>query len=108
MLTDKFTIYVGFKDADTKTQKHDSSKYREIIINVCKGYKVLFTINEAVGSYVFDGELYVENSDVITLIGVSADIVDEIAKDICAFLNQETVLVVKEAVDIKTINDSLK
>ena len=53
------------------------------------------------------GEFTQENTLVLTLIGVEERIVDEIAKDLCAFFHQESVLVTHSAVRSKQIKENI-
>ena len=38
------TIYVGLCDMDTGIQKYDTEKYMSILKNVCRSYKVAFSV----------------------------------------------------------------
>ncbi|MCQ2512621.1 MAG: hypothetical protein MJ092_04460 [Lachnospiraceae bacterium] len=109
MKTDRYTIYVGLNDGDTKEQKFATEKLERILYNVCKNYHVSFSVSRLSGGYFHDnGQFVRENSLQITLIGGSQETTDEIAEDVCAFFNQETVLVIHDEVDSYLIRNTLK
>lgn len=87
-------IYIGLNDADTKEQKYDTEKYMSVLKNVCRNYHVAFSVDIENGGYFHDdGEYTEETSFVLVLINVDREIVREIAKDLCSFFHQESVLV---------------
>lgn len=109
MKTDRYTIMVGLNDGDTKVQKFSTDRLEKLMCEVCKSYKVSFSMNRMTGGYFHEnGQFVNENSIQITLIGGSKEITDEIAKDICAFFNQESVFVVHDKVDSYMIQETLK
>lgn len=109
MKTDRYTIYVGLNDADTKQQKYETEKFEKVLYLVCKNYQVSFSLAHLAGGYFHDnGQFVAENSLQITLIGGSENVVNEISKDICAFFNQESVLVVHDIVDSFLVRNELK
>ena len=81
-------IYVGLNDADTKAQKHETEKYINILKNVCRNYHVAFSVDIEQGGYFHDDGEYTEEPD--------RKIVREIAKDLCTFFHQESVLVTED------------
>lgn len=96
----------------TEIQKSRSSlrkSWSELLYNVCKNYHVSFSVSRLSGGYFHDnGQFVRENSLQITLIGGSQETTDEIAEDVCAFFNQETVLVIHDEVDSYLIRNTLK
>ncbi len=87
-------IYVGLNDSFTHVQEHETEKYVSILKNVCRSYHVAFSMNIIDGGYFHDDGTYVEEKSlVLTLLDVKEDTVEEIAKDLCAFFNQESVMV---------------
>ena len=88
------TIYVGLNDQETGIQKFDTEKYLSILKNVCRSYRVAFSVQVINGGYFHeDGRYTEENTLVLTLVNVEEETVIEIAKDLCAFFNQESVMV---------------
>ena len=55
-----------------------------------------------------DGRYTQEKTLVISLIDVSDELVNEIAKDLCAFFNQESVMITEGEIKAYFVNDSLK
>ena len=92
-------IYIGLNDLTTKSQLFENEKYIKVLRNVCRSYKVPFSFSVQEGGYIYEnGEYSEENSLVLTLIDVEKNIVNDIAKDLCAFFHQETVLVTEKQV----------
>lgn len=105
---DETKIYVGLNDSVTLTQLYSDEQYISILKQVCVGYRVPFSFSLFNGGYIHEnGEFTQENSLVLTLIGVEKRTVDEIAKDLCAFFHQESVLVTHSKVRTKQIKERL-
>ena len=101
-------IYIGLNDADTKTQLFETEKYMDILRDVCVAYGIPFSFVVNEGGYIHEnGEYTKENTLVLTLIGVEKKTVDEIAKDLCAFFHQESVLITENQVRSYFIHDDL-
>lgn len=93
-------IYIGLNDAETKEQIHETEKYMSVLKYVCRNYHVAFSVNiEHGGYYHDDGEYTEETSFILLLINVDQDVVSEIAKDLCTFFHQESVLVTENHID---------
>lgn len=109
MKTDRYTIYVGLNDCDSKVQKFDTEKFKRIIEHICQSYDMSYSISPLSGGYFHDnGQFVKEDSFQIVLIGGSTDIANSIAEDACAFFNQESVLVIHDVVDSYLIRNSLR
>lgn len=101
-------IYVGLNDAQTHQQKTDTDKYLSILKTVCHAYHVAFSIHTVNGGYFHEDGTYVEeNTLVLTLLDQPDDTIKEIAKDLCAFFNQESVLVVNASAESFFISEQL-
>jgi hypothetical protein len=88
------TIYIGLNDMDTGLQKYDTEKYMSILKNVCRSYQVAFSVQLINGGYFHeDGRYTEENTLSLRLVDVPDAAVMEIAKDLCAFFHQESVMV---------------
>ena len=104
----QYTIYIGLNDADTGVQKHDTEKYVSLLRRVCQSYHVAFSFHLTKGGYFHDDGRYTEeNTLVLMLMNAAEDTVNEIAKDLCAFFHQESVMVTKSACSVVFIRDSL-
>ena len=102
-------IYVGLNDSETMTQTFDTEKYVSLLKNVCRSYKVGFSFSETQGGYVHeDGRFTQETSLVISLIDADRQIVDEIAKDLCVFFHQESVLITENEVRSYFVKEALQ
>ena len=87
-------IYVGLNDSKTLKQEHVTSQYISVLKNVCKSYHIPFSFYLSQGGYLHeDGRYTEENSLKLTLMDVPEQTVTELAKDLCAFFHQESVMV---------------
>ncbi|MCR4949740.1 MAG: DUF3574 domain-containing protein [Solobacterium sp.] len=102
------TIYIGLNDQDTKKQEHETSKYLSVLKRVCVSYKVPFSVQLIQGGYIHEnGEYTEENTLVLSLIGVERELIEEIAKDLCVFFHQESVLITSDEVETYSIRNDL-
>ncbi|MBQ1478012.1 MAG: DUF3574 domain-containing protein [Erysipelotrichaceae bacterium] len=101
-------IYIGLNDSKTHEQIYDTERYIGILKNVCKSYHVAFSMNEMNGGYFHEDGTYVEEKSlVITLLGAKEETVREIAKDLCAFFHQESVMVTFTEAEVCFIEERL-
>ncbi|MBQ6333862.1 MAG: DUF3574 domain-containing protein [Erysipelotrichaceae bacterium] len=101
-------IYVGLNDSDTHVQEHDTERYVSILQNVCKAYHVAFSMSQIKGGYLHEDGTYVkEDSLALTFLDVDDEVIKEIAKDLCAFFNQESVMVTYMPAEILFIKESI-
>ena len=101
-------IYVGLNDAETHEQLFDTEKYLSILKDVCKNYHVGFSVDQVHGGYFHDDGSYVEETSlVLTLLDTDETIVQEIAKDLCAFFHQESVMVTNAASEMYFVHEHL-
>jgi len=92
-------IYIGLNDSVSKTQIFETEKYIRILKDVCCGYHTAFSFDVIEGGYIHDnGEFTKETTLQLTLIDVDSETVNEIAKDLCAFFNQESVLITESRI----------
>ncbi len=102
------TIYIGLNDADTGEQKYSTEKYVSILKNVCRSYRVAFSVHRIHGGYFHeDGRYTEENTLTLMLLDVSKETVMEIAKDLCAFFHQESVMVTTSPCSVVFVKDRL-
>ncbi len=87
-------IYVGLNDSETLKQKHETERYIRILKTVCRSYHTPFSFSLAEGGYIHENGNYTQETTlVISLIDVDKTIVGEIAKDLCVFFHQESVMI---------------
>ncbi len=102
------TIYIGLNDSETGVQKFDSEKYLSILKNACKSYKVAFSVQELSGGYFHeDGRYTEENTLMLMLLDAPEKIVNELAKDLCAFFHQESVMVTTAPASVVFIKETI-
>ena len=93
-------IYIGLNDAQSKEQIHETEMYMSVLKYVCRNYHVDFSVDIEHGGYFHDdGEYTEETSFVLLLIDADQNVVNEIAKDLCTFFHQESVLVTENSID---------
>ena len=93
-------IYVGLNDWVTRAQKFETEKYVSILKNVCYQYRLPFSFTMAEGGYFHeDGEYTQEKTLIITLLDAEAELAEEMARDLCVFFHQESVLVTSGEID---------
>ncbi len=106
--TRQATIYVGLKDAASKQQRFSTERYVSILKNVCQNYHVAFSMNRIEGSYFHEDGTYVEENTLqITTIDVPDETIKEIARDLCAFFNQESVMVTYSDSEVLFISEDI-
>lgn len=90
----KYILNVGLNDKDTKQQKIDSIEAYKVVENLLLNNGISgYTIYQGLGLYKHDnGEITRENTLIIELMFVSADVVDKIIELLKQVLNQESVL----------------
>lgn len=99
-MIEKFTLYVGLNDKDSKVQEISTLEAYKIINNLLLAYTDGATIFEAVGIYKHeDGSFVTENTLRIELMFIDKKSVKEIVKNIKTLLNQESVAVQREVVE---------
>ena len=102
-------IYVGLDDKDSHEQRFDTEKYKSILKTVCKSYRTPFSLQVIEGGYFHDDGSWVEeNTLLITLIGIPQRIVYEIAKDLCTFFRQESVMITGSTVHSFSVGDYME
>lgn len=106
--TTQYSIYIGLNDADTGSQKFETEKYVSILRRVCQNYHVAFSFQLTNGGYFHDDGRYTEENTLqLMLLNAEEATVTEIAKDLCAFFHQESVMVTKSVCSVIFIRDSL-
>ena len=101
-------IYIGLNDPQTRMQMFDTEKYISILKDVCRNYHVGFSVSSDQGGYFFeDGSYTQETTLVLSLIDVDVQTVNEIAKDICVFFRQESVLITENEVRAYYVREKL-
>ncbi len=102
------TLYIGLNDSITGVQEFDTDKYMSILKYVCKSYEVAFSIHQINGGYFHeDGRYTEENTLVLMLLDVEEKTVMEIAKDLCAFFHQESIMVTTAPSSVVFVSEKL-
>lgn len=100
-MIEKYTLYVGLNDKDTKIQKVNTVEAYKIIENLLLNLNVEgATIFEAKGLYKHEsGEYVIENTLRIEIMFVEKPIIKQLVDSIKLILNQESVAVQREVVE---------
>ncbi len=106
--TKQYSIYIGLNDSQTGMQKFSTERYLSILKNVCRSYKVAFSVQTINGGYFHeDGRYTEENTLMLGLMDIREETVMEIAKDLCAFFNQESVMVTASPSSVVFVQERL-
>ena len=101
-------IYVGLNDSVEKKQLMETEKYMSVLRNVCYAYNTPFSFDVEEGGYIHEsGEYTKESTLVLTLIDTDKTLVNEIAKDLCLFFHQESVLITEGIVRAYYVSETL-
>ena len=102
-------VYIGLNDSVTKEQIFETEKYIDILRNVCFSYRMPFSFDVEQGGYIHEnGEYTRETTLVLTLIDADRVIVNEIAKDLCVFFHQESLLITEGHVETYYVSETLE
>lgn len=98
---EKFVMYVGLNDKDTKSQEMETKKAIDIVCKVLAKQGITdLTLQQGLGLYTHeDGTRTAENSLIITMLFVERVQVINAISDIKTILNQECVAL--ETVEVK-------
>ena len=101
----QYNIYVGLNDQFTRKQMHDTERYVKILKHICKAYRASFTFSVQEGGYIYEnGDLEHEKSLHISMLDQPEETVNAVARDLCTFFNQESVLIVQSDVKMYYMN----
>lgn len=104
----EITISVGLNDATTMQQKYQTEMYVDIMKYVCQSYHVAFSYIVSDGGYFHEnGDFTKEKTLVLCLLDPQEGIVDAIARDLCVFFHQESVLITESQVRSYFIKEKL-
>ena len=104
----EITISVGLNDAVTKRQEYETEMYVDVMKHVCQSYHVPFSFIVSEGGYFHEnGDYTQEKTLVIALIDPEEGIAEAIAKDLCTFFHQESVLITESKVRVYYIRENL-
>lgn len=104
----QYTIHVGLNDAETHVQKFNTERYLSTLKNVCRSYEVAFSVHTVSGGYFHEDGSYVEETTLtLTLMNVPGETVEEIAKDLCVFFHQESVMVTSSPAEVYFVQEQL-
>ena len=104
----EITISVGLNDAATKRQKYNTKMYVDVMKHVCQSYHVPFSYIVSEGGYFHEnGDFTQEKTLVICLLDPKKGVVEAIAKDLCVFFHQESVLITESKVKSFFIKEKL-
>ncbi|MBR1872061.1 MAG: hypothetical protein IJ795_02505 [Bacteroidales bacterium] len=104
----EITLSVGLNDAATKRQEYQTEMYVDVMKHVCQSYHVPFSYIVSDGGYFHEnGDFTQEKTLVICLIDPEEGVVDAIARDLCVFFHQESILITESAVRAYYIKEKL-
>ena len=93
---EKYILYVGLNDKDTKTQKIDTLSAYNLTNNILLNYVEGATVTQSKGIYKHNnGNVIIENTLIIELLFTDNNTVNKIANDLKKALNQESIAIQK-------------
>lgn len=102
------TIYIGLNDSETGVQKYDTEKYLSLLKKVCHNFHVAFSVHRIEGGYFHENGTYVEETTLaLLLMDTPEETVMNIAKDLCAFFHQESVMVTTSPCSAVFVKDDI-
>lgn len=100
----KYNIYVGMFDKDTKTQVLSSTEFLNTVRKIMRlNYIDNYTIYKCKGHYkYYDNTTVCEPSINIEIVlnSLCIDVLDKIKFKLCKELNQESVLITKQSIEV--------
>ena len=97
---DKYILYVGLNDKDTKTQKIDTLSAYNLANNILLNYVEGATVTQSKGIYKHNnGNVVIENTLIIELLFTDKTTVETIAKELKMALNQESIAIQKQTIE---------
>lgn len=97
---DKYILYVGLNDKDTKTQKIDTLSAYNLTNNILLNYVEGATVTQSKGIYKHNnGNVVIENTLIIELLFTDKTTVETIAKELKITLNQESIAIQKQTIE---------
>lgn len=101
-------IYVGLSNKSSLEQTIDDEMCISILKRVCRYYHVPFSFTISGGGYIMDtGEYVEEKSLTVSLIDVDEESIGEVAKDLCVFFSQESVLITENEIRSYFVREKL-
>ena len=97
---DKYILYVGLNDKDTKTQKIDTLSAYNLTNNILLNYVEGATVTQSKGIYKHNnGNVVIENTLIIELLFTDKTTVETIAIELKMALNQESIAIQKQTIE---------
>ena len=97
---DKYILYVGLNDKDTKTQKIDTLSAYNLANNILLDYVEGATVTQSKGIYKHNnGNVVIEITLIIELLFTDKTTVETIAKELKMALNQESIAIQKQTIE---------
>ena len=98
----QYVMYVGANDKDTYRPEHSQEEARDIVDRVCLKYFDGYTLQDATGAWTDEtGEITHEYTLVCYFDGADGETVYRAADEIIEALNQNTVLIEKDEIDME-------
>ena len=97
----EYQIYIGCSDSQLGDEIVDVNMLQDVVMNYFIRQQIDFSILSARGGYLHeDGHFVTENTVCINLIGPSNLDIVGLTRSISMFMNQETTLIIKDAIQM--------
>ena len=99
--TTQYVMYVGLNDKDTYQQIISTEEAKKIIDDICFSYLDGYTIQDAAGSWIDENENATREQTIVCYFNdADKNTVYKIADEVIDRLNQNTVLIEQDEIDI--------
>lgn len=98
---ERYHIYIGLNDREKLKQLCSTEDFIKIVSAICKDYRIAFSLHEQKGGYMLaDGTFVVENSLDLSIVGLKRQEIFQLAAELRARLNQESILVTCDSPEV--------
>lgn len=98
----EYQIFIGLNDAQVYEEVVNAKELVEIVSNYFERKEIDFSMFKAKGGYCYDSDKFViENTLCINIIGKTKMDIKKLTKSLSMFMNQESILIVRNKVNQK-------
>jgi len=96
----QYNLFIGLKDADTRKTEHNVREIAEHFCNLCTELKLSYSAQLQAGGYVYlNGDFENESSLCFVILDEPEEKIQNLAEDMCIWLNQESILITTQEVE---------
>lgn len=96
----QYTVFIGFKDADTRRTERNIHDIVNHFCDACRDLKLPYSAQLQAGGYVYDnGDFENEGSLCFVILDEPEEKIRQLAENMSEWLNQETILITSHEVE---------